>query len=888
MNLVHWVILVFFSIPVIRAVSLEDAFVKDWITYLHGDLVQFDITPDGYLIGLTSDSQLVNVGFTENYDLKWSLDLSLMPTQITDIHLQNNVGVVWIYSKTSRDVFLYESDSGLLQSQFRLPSNPKQIVNFFNKTSLILGSDGIIYFIDITTSAIRPLEVKEHIDKFQVSLVDGFAYVIINDTLMLKLNALCEVVSTNPVSIGAVQQFKDGIILSKSNKVFKLNQDEVVLLKAPSKLKNLKIIDEQYSLDYNDNTLILLEVSSDKLEVVQSGKFDGEIIDVKVPDDALNDFLIIYTLEFKFVLDLATLLTGEFTRAKKQDLQNIKLTKDVFAYNDGDLLLYTISSTSEHITITLLNLLSGSVRTINHILYDLEYERAILVDKPTSKSTMNKFHDYFDTGSFHTFTASWLLRIKRHLKEIGEFMFSLVVESINTDDNETINDEFGFQKLIVVPDITHKKVVAFDTKDGSIFWVAKIDDVIESSNIDDFVGILDSQSTIVLYFRSVDIYIDKSNGEVIKCNEENRKTPLQQHLKQMVHDSLLDSTNVTLNNIKFLGGENYSSNQYIAHHAKGVFSGYKLIANSHLSRTWQFSVSDEEIVGIFQKPEGHRTMSAGISLHDKSVLYKYLNPNVLVVLTRSSALNGYILDGVTGSVLYAFSHQNEDIDFDSINLVIDDNWVIYSYVTKFPRFEQRINVIDMFDSSKGFNVGDVSAFTFNTTIDSLTSKSFIFPERISSLSSTQTQFGITVKSILALTESGNLIELPKYVLNSRRIDDRVLTQDDFQDDFRMMPYDPIITKNNFQILNHKHRLGTKGKILSKLTHLESTAQVCYISNSEIFCQYVQPSLSYDLLSESFDKIKLILTIVAVAIAYVASKPFVSNKNLNSYWIDRQL
>lgn len=136
-----------------------------------------------------------------------------------------------------------------------------------------------------------------------------------------------------------------------------------------------------------------------------------------------------------------------------------------------------------------------------------------------------------------------------------------------------------------------------------------------------------------------------------------------------------------------------------------------------------------------------------------------------------------------------------------------------------------------------------------------------------------------------MTESGNLVEIPKYILNSRRIDDRHLTPQDFQNDYRMTAYDPIVAKNNYQTLNHKQQLDTGGKILIKPTHYESSIVVCYYGTGVQYCSILQPSGSFDFLSQGFDRVKLLITLVVLVVGVVISKPFVFNKKLNSEWID---
>ena len=63
--------------------------------------------------------------------------------------------------------------------------------------------------------------------------------------------------------------------------------------------------------------------------------------------------------------------------------------------------------------------------------------------------------------------------------------------------------------------------------------------------------------------------------------------------------------------------------------------------------------------------------SQGKALADRSVLYKYMNPNLIAVLTESTetentelmATTLYVLDGVTGSVVHTAQHKEPILNF---------------------------------------------------------------------------------------------------------------------------------------------------------------------------------------------------------------------------------
>lgn len=111
-----------------------------------------------------------------------------------------------------------------------------------------------------------------------------------------------------------------------------------------------------------------------------------------------------------------------------------------------------------------------------------------------------------------------------------------------------------------------------------------------------------------------------------------------------------------------------------------------------------------------------------------------------------------------------------------------------------------------------------------------------------------------------------------------------------------MPYDANVPINNNAIINHKRLIYTKDldetisshqneHLFSLATNLESTSIVCYLNN-DLFCTKIYPSLQFDMLSTSFSKVKLLLTIAGLLGAFVISRSLVQQKKVNSFWVDK--
>lgn len=518
--------------------------------------------------------------------------------------------------------------------------------------------------------------------------------------------------------------------------------------------------------------------------------------------------------------------------------------------------------------------------------------KAILVDKPLSLSTIDKVHHLVEETQSKSILFRWILRVKTHLSQLGRFAFGIMFNNhFMIDLHEISEDQYGFQKTLVSFIPLKNEVIARESSDGALLWSRNVvldGKFLDFISVESEVVVISSHSVTSIDLRTGEITRFQSFAETIEAafmiwsedlaedEEEMKWLPV---LTLKFGDVLKPWSSTKL----------LAQSQYILDKNDGAIQSYKLVGEK-LIPTWSFAAPNERIISV-NKNSDDITSAIGITRSDRSVLYKYLNPNlVTVVSAQGLTLKVTVLDGITGAVLHIQEHKEEIIDLDSVNVLQSDNWIVYTYQVNYPTVEQRIVVLDLFADSASALGGEKSVLdgSYNSTISSISTKSFIFLEKILALKSTSTKFGITIRSVIALTESGSLVEVPKFVLNSRRIDDRKMTQEDLEDDFRLIPYDPVVKINTLQVLNHKRKLQlshSPQQILVRPTGLESSAVVCFVNDLNEFCSIVQPSSSYDILSGSFDKTKLLITIATLLGAFLVSKPFVYSKKLNAQWID---
>ena len=99
---------------------------------------------------------------------------------------------------------------------------------------------------------------------------------------------------------------------------------------------------------------------------------------------------------------------------------------------------------------------------------------------------------------------------------------------------------------------------------------------------------------------------------------------------------------------------------YLANTSLNTFKGYKIKQGAELKlyEVWSVIIPDDQkILSLAEKRLDETVNSVGRVLGDHTVLYKYLNPNLLAVLAQQgSGAKGsvlvYVIDAVTGVLLF--------------------------------------------------------------------------------------------------------------------------------------------------------------------------------------------------------------------------------------------
>ncbi|CAI4037551.1 hypothetical protein SMKI_03G0240 [Saccharomyces mikatae IFO 1815] len=502
-------------------------------------------------------------------------------------------------------------------------------------------------------------------------------------------------------------------------------------------------------------------------------------------------------------------------------------------------------------------------------------------------------------------TTNW----KRFMSLLKENHFSpgrVFTRLLALDSKDTVASDlkFGFSKILIVLthdgfigglDMSNKGQVVWklqlDIDQGiRIFWTDKNhNELVVFSHDGHYLTIEFLNNLPIVKLRSA-LPVRKNVGSVIRLNEHQ-----YQYLIKFDNANHLLFTLDPRNDTDALVSSNHyaGSRIFITEHDKNGIYGY-LIENDMIEKTWQRAMKSSEKVMAYGRRDETNLNTLGITLGDKSVLYKYLYPNLAAYLVADEELHTVtfnLIDTITGEILITQEH-NDSPDFRfPTDIVFGEYWVVYSYFSSEPVPEQKLVVVELYESltpderlSNSSEDFYYDPLTGHTNKPQFLTKQFIFPKIIKTMSISKTTDDITTKAILMELEDGQITYIPKLMLNARGKLAEEMTNED-KKEFLATPYTPVIPINDNFVITHFRNLlpGSNSKLISIPTNLESTSIICDLGH-DVFCTRITPSGQFDLMSPAFEKGKLLITVFVLLVITYFIRPSVSNKTLKSQWL----
>ncbi|KAG2424507.1 hypothetical protein HXX76_014388 [Chlamydomonas incerta] len=311
---------------------------------------------------------------------------------------------------------------------------------------------------------------------------------------------------------------------------------------------------------------------------------------------------------------------------------------------------------------------------------------------------------------------------------------------------------------------------------------------------------------------------------------------------------------------------------------------------------WQVALPDSVLALATRDPTEPIQSSVKV-LSDRTIKYKYLNPNLLFVATGlangaaldgddSTAVTAHLVDTVTGRVLYSQSHAGAR---GPVTAVVSENLVLYHFRdVESGRFVAC--AMELYDATPGreFSVLDY-LFNPNSTqpVSSLTptpieavSQSYFSRIVPTGLAVTRTEQGITAKQLLVITNTDQVYALDRRWVDPRRPKKQKLTQDEMEEGLTpyqdTLPFSPL----SFATLD-KQVLGLRG-VAVEPTRLESTC-LMFVHGVDLFYTRLAPAKGFDSLEDDFNYALLIAALVALSVGAVVMNYMTKQAQLAWKW-----
>lgn len=97
----------------------------------------------------------------------------------------------------------------------------------------------------------------------------------------------------------------------------------------------------------------------------------------------------------------------------------------------------------------------------------------------------------------------------------------------------------------------------------------------------------------------------------------------------------------------------------------------------------------------------------------------------------------------------------------------------------------------------------------------------------------------------------------------------------------LIQYDVLLPDDPRRVLSHNYKL-IADQLLTTPTYLESTSLVLAYGG-DMFLTRVAPSGAFDVLNENFNKIQLVLTVLALGVSIMITRPLVKQKIRKGKW-----
>ncbi|KAH6885282.1 hypothetical protein B0T10DRAFT_92294 [Thelonectria olida] len=513
---------------------------------------------------------------------------------------------------------------------------------------------------------------------------------------------------------------------------------------------------------------------------------------------------------------------------------------------------------------------------------------------------------------------AYIHRVNRHINDlqylpdylasIPERFMSSLLGGETTKKESLHRDTFGFNKIIVLATRRGRMYGLDSGSNGEVIWSKTVLPQAPGETLD-VKGIYAKDEGVVTLRGAKGEYvaIKSDNGDIVEVMPPGSLPAVS---STVVVDS--DSGKWLLPiGVNGKAGDipaGWTPEQTIVVRGEGnIIRGIKFVTEGDKAveqEFWQLQLlPGQKIVNIAKTASHDPIASIGRVLADRRVSYKYLNANTIVVASANeadSSLLVQLIDTVTGQVLVSQSYSGVD-STKSISCAMSENWYACSFFGDYTVNDgsnraikgYQVVVSDLYESPTPDDrgpLGDAANFSSLHPVDTpagpplpwVDSQAYVLSQPLTTLSVTVTRQGIANRQLLAyLPESHSILGLTRQLLDPRRPVGRDSTNDEKEAE-GLIKYSPAIEIDPRAIVSHQRNIvGVKG-IVAAPAIVESTSLVVAYG-VDVFGTRVAPSGVFDILGNGFNKLTLVLTVVALFGGVMFLSPMVRRKQINTRW-----
>eukprot|EP00079_Xenopus_tropicalis_P031908 XP_017945679.1 PREDICTED: ER membrane protein complex subunit 1 isoform X1 [Xenopus tropicalis] len=321
---------------------------------------------------------------------------------------------------------------------------------------------------------------------------------------------------------------------------------------------------------------------------------------------------------------------------------------------------------------------------------------------------------------------------------------------------------------------------------------------------------------------------------------------------------------------------------YLVDAEKGKMTGLRLHKDLSTEEIWEVLLPADlqRITVIKGKRSNEHVHSQGRVMGDRSVLYKYLNPNLLALVTESTDTHPercfigiYLIDGVTGRIIHSSVQRRAR---GPVEIVHSENWVVYQYWNSKAR-RNELTVLELYEGTEQYNSTNFSSLD-RPLLPHVLQQSYIFPSAIRAMEATITERGITSRHVLIGLPSGAILSLPKALLDPRRPE----IPNEYTREENLIPYTPDIQIHAERFINYNQTISRMRGLYTAPSGLESTCLVVAYG-LDIYQTRVYPSKQFDVLKDDYDYILISSVLIGLVFATMITKRLAQVKLLNRAW-----